>query len=87
MVNEQIKDIAEVLCKYYGTERCNNCGDQGKCMVRLNAEWIYNAGYRKQSVGEWIQIGLQNPKCSLCRSYNYEKSNFCPNCGAKMKGE
>ena len=43
-------------------------------------------GYRKQSVGEWKAFGLCNPQCSLCHKYNIEKSDFCPNCGAKMKG-
>ena len=44
------------------------------------------ACYGKQSKGEWEEFGIANPKCSLCRSYNIEKTRFCPNCGAKMKG-
>lgn len=36
--------------------------------------------------GEWKQHGLMNPRCSLCNSYNIEKSRYCPNCGAKMDG-
>ena len=49
---------------------------------------LLNAGYRKQREGEWIIKGLANPKCSACNSYNRcgDKSDFCPNCGAKMKG-
>ena len=43
-------------------------------------------GYRNQSEGEWEAVGLRNPQCSLCHKYNFEKSDFCPNCGAKMKG-
>ena len=51
------------------------------------AENLYEQGYRKQSEGEWIIKGLANPKCSACNSYNRcgDKSNFCPNCGARMK--
>jgi hypothetical protein len=94
-MKEQIKEIAKVLCEKYDTEHCKVCDHNGRCMVRLEAELVYEAGYRKQSEpiscghekgGEWEQSGLRNPKCSLCRTYNYEKSNYCPNCGAKMKG-
>lgn len=37
--------------------------------------------------GEWIEYGLRNPQCSVCKKFNYETSRFCPNCGAKMDGE
>ena len=59
------------------------------------AERLYNAGYRKQSEGEWVS-NCQTDEyiCSLCGGFspidcekeNFYKSNFCPNCGAKMKG-
>ena len=48
------------------------------------AEAIYNAGYRKQSEGEWI--GIWDYECSVCNEYNDIKTKYCPNCGAKMKG-
>ena len=60
------------------------------------AEHLYNAGYRKQSEGEWIEqikVARQSNKppliyyqCSLCDVYLAKRANFCPNCGAKMKG-
>ncbi len=61
-------------------------------------EKFYNAGYRKQSEGEWI---LHKPrrenrnatyKCSvcgkLCSSYYNDVGEWkcCPHCQAKMKG-
>ena len=63
------------------------------------AEHLYNAGYRKQSVGEWVR-GKTNYRtlfCSKCGSPKpYRKlkagyhllfdAKYCPNCGAKMKG-
>ena len=59
------------------------------------AEQLYNAGYRKQSVGEWItptSIGgraFNIPHCSACNGVPCgvdENTKFCPNCGAKMGG-
>ena len=57
------------------------------------AEAVYNAGYRKQSEGEWI---VKNPMvrsplarnyyCSACKYEPIEVKSYCPNCGAKMKG-
>ena len=52
---------------------------------------LYNAGYRKQSEGEWIDA---NPNgavykftCTLCGETKLGKGTpYCPNCGAKMKG-
>ena len=55
------------------------------------AEYLYNAGYRKQSEGEWIDCkskmlwGETYYKCSNCESRSPIRFNYCPNCGAKMK--
>ena len=59
------------------------------------AEYLYNAGYRKQSVGEWKDMNyyIHNKriyKCSECSNSeakdNLTSANYCPKCGAKMKG-
>ena len=56
---------------------------------------VVNAGYRKQSEGEWVQQLRpyeDEIKCTACGAiFNIidnctEKFNHCPNCGAKMKG-
>ena len=57
-------------------------------------------GYRKQSDGEWVAnphisiskrgrtIHYGTFKCSVCGKWNgRKKQKYCPNCGAKMKGE
>lgn len=50
------------------------------------AKRLYNAGYRKQSEGEWIDRDGKT-WCSLCNASNKQyKPPFCPHCGAKMKG-
>lgn len=52
------------------------------------AEDLYNAGYRKQSEGEWRKD--KNARtCSECGFQYWARAGFfgyCPNCGAKMKG-
>ena len=65
------------------------------------AEALYNAGYRKQSDGEWRDRGnakIENVKfpiveCSECHitfcdllNNHYSMYRYCPYCGAKMKG-
>ena len=59
------------------------------------AEALYNAGYRKQSEGEWIDSLKGYCQCSNCRTsfetlpttFMFKLNNrFCRNCGAKMKG-
>ena len=54
------------------------------------AEHLYNEGYRKQNEGEWIyqeySMGHYVGKCSLCEC-EADMTNYCPNCGAKMKGD
>ena len=60
------------------------------------AEHLYNAGCRKQSEGEWIDADIcaEDMYCSVCGGISpvdcekeaFFKSNYCPSCGAKMKG-
>ena len=56
-------------------------------------EGLLNAGYRKQSEGEWIVCGMFDDffKCSSCGDKHPWQTaieyKFCPHCGAKMKGE
>jgi rubrerythrin len=64
---------------------------------------LYEAGYRKQSEGEWIgeadgyadgELVYDVWYCSECNHCIDDGTddadllpNYCPNCGAKMKGE
>lgn len=63
------------------------------------AEYLYNAGYRKQKEGEWVAnrhisvskrnrtIHYETYKCSVCGTWNgRHRQKYCPNCGAKIKG-
>ena len=65
--------------------------------VRI-ATALYEKGYRKQTVGEWIEH-IEKPSwleddvevfynCSVCGTSHWSITPpFCPNCGAKMKNE
>ena len=83
MVDSDNKDVADTLSLFF---------------VRLS-EALYNAGYRKQTEGEWLsttnitisergrRINSTLYICSACRKSNgRHKTNYCPHCGAKMKG-
>lgn len=55
-----------------------------KCIKKVNEQ--PTADIKEVKHGKWEVFGLRNPLCSLCYKYNYEKSDFCPHCGAKMDG-
>lgn len=102
------KQIIEEMAKFV----CNACemgngfdgecaldNDYRKCHLSVEtAEALYNAGYRKQSEGEWIEkddgFGGVYYDCTACGcswttidGTPFENNmNFCPECGAKMKG-
>jgi hypothetical protein len=92
---KQIEEMAKVLIDY--TKKNHIMASH--VILEDYAEQLYNAGYRKQSEGKWIWINqakgyLEPPygdtcKCSLCEfeiDVSESNYNFCPNCGAKMKG-
>ena len=106
---KRIEEMAKVIHK--ADENCVSCFpiSMSECLskhgrFRLNAAIeLYNAGYRKQSVGEWIYHecvssydGIKSGYCcSRCNAFVDEDvfdadefhKVYCGNCGAKMKGE
>ncbi len=69
------------------------------CSMTKVYEALYDAGYRKQRKGEW-KIYSCSYECSICKeefvpdgyAEDYDPItdwdlHYCPNCGAKMKGE
>ena len=87
---KQIEDMAVDLClidrcKYLPQAECNNT-----TCAHCEAEALYNAGYRKQSDGEWKKFQELYPRyvCTACNHlFNNKEYKFCPNCGAKMRKE
>ena len=98
--DKQIEEMAFDLCRI---DTCKHL-PQAECdkttCAHCEAEALYNAGYRKQMVGEWIFKEEKDAFfCSLCdqealidasfKGIDFviaELSDFCPHCGAKMKG-
>lgn len=51
---------------------------------------------RENVRGEWLHdevtmngntVYTPNAKCSICDCYVFQESDFCPNCGASMRGD
>ena len=91
MSKEQIETRACEDCLHYFACRVNSEYVPTPCCAYEN-----KAGYRKQSEGEWKPCfedwrkQVEGDECSACGFRHYGTSishyNFCPNCGAKMKG-
>ena len=106
---KQIEEMAKDICRV--SQNCNDvCHPISTCNALKYAERAYEAGYRKQSEGEWLVDAWDNEKeewvtipynkhlhadayCSLCKKNALldgaefgVASNYCPHCGAKMKG-
>jgi hypothetical protein len=85
---KQIEEMARDICRV--KQSCNDvCHPINSCRALKYAERFYNAGYRKQSEGEWLtdKYGMDRSVCSLCHAnYEGDGGKFCSNCGASMKG-
>ena len=88
-IEEMREDLVEIFDEEYEKRRI--------ITADFTAIKLADKGYRKQSEGEWTNNnGRTLYKCSVCghtRPYDaqaddisYWTCNFCPNCGAKMKG-
>lgn len=98
--NEQVEEMAALINKPC-VEILNEAGvtvrdcplpiDCAECTARN----LYKAGYRKVARGEWITPWVMKPYgkaygtpyCSVCKQMDERKGNFCPFCGADMRGK
>ena len=84
---KQIEEMAKVIDDIAHNAYIENYDDAVADSDKI-AKALYNAGYRKQSEGEWESFpSLGNKyRCSHCKAKVESRTNFCPNCGAHMKG-
>lgn len=84
MEKQMVDDLIEIFDKEYEKRRL--------ITPQNTAEKLIAKSYRKQTEGEWLCIylnkfeHLSKHKCSECGFVNTTRYNYCPNCGAKMKG-
>ena len=87
---KQIEEMADVYYKARLKAR-DTLGSMNEGAEMWYAKAFYEAGYRKQSEGEWIDANpdghVYRFTCSLCGKTKLGRGTpYCPNCGAKMKG-
>lgn len=89
----------EKLIELFERDDCPMFMVLGKNMEGL-ADFLIANGVTVQTPGEWIRPvpGDGAPRCSNCKKppvsivfdtgyWRYRETDFCPNCGARMKGE
>ena len=88
---KQIEEMARIIpVRIFVNNLSGNSAILGELHRSIVAERLYNAGYRKQSEGEWIwtENGEEDYEqywvCSCCHEKSYWESKFCSECGAKM---
>lgn len=90
---KQIEEMFNIIVDGVIDGEDNHGVPTGKTCLDI-AEALYNAGYRKQNEGEWLvkwrstfpQYEPSEYECSICGYKRTVLHNYCPNCGAKMKG-
>ena len=99
-IEEMAKDICHLPCTCDECTYPKYRKNIDKCKAKVYAERAYKKGYRKQSEGEWRSEYQERPDwkgkmrqyyfpdcCSVCHEPVENRTNYCPNCGAKMKGD
>lgn len=85
-----IEYIRKDVAREYLEKACFCIGGNGGMMLKIKFDEEPAADVRENVRGKWI-----DGKCDKCGEHapfwsmasTYYKSNFCPNCGAEMKGE
>ena len=79
--------------KFTELEKSYNNGYFDGALYVIGVFFAHNNAYEKQTnMAEWIYCGeddlaISEYQCSNCGKYQDDVTNFCPNCGCRMKGE
>ena len=85
----------DLNCNSRDCDECDLCYEQGTSGEQIEALDMAIEALKEQNTGYWIKkiipstLGYYECKCSECgRMWQYREGwNYCPNCGALMKGE
>ena len=87
-LNEAIQHAEAIV-----NSQCGECAEEHRQL----AEWLKELKYRREAVeqkhGHWITDKNIRPNayslyhCSICNSLGNVFFDYCPNCGAKMRGD
>ena len=88
---EMLKRYQEDLCYDIACKDCSMCTEDGGCRVE---EWIDKFPSADRPQGEWIDsqgrpmrlYESYSANCSACGEWSEYLTEYCPHCGAKMKG-
>lgn len=84
---EAVNILVDELARAISDERC--CISRGRSTATIMQDILDLPSVQpKQDKGEWIAYHLGAKWiCSQCNEKNDSRDNFCPNCGADMRGE
>ena len=85
LINQQ---VAFDLLMSRARELTGITGDLGGACVGA-AKLIKSLPSADKPTGKWTNVGVLTVHCSNCKSefHELEAMNYCPNCGANMRGE
>lgn len=78
-MNNQTKELFDTLCFNY---------DFPEEFATGLAEFLYEEGYKKQTVGTWEYYTPTMMECSACKRHvPRHQYKYCPHCGSIMSKE
>ena len=82
---EAISTLSEIRAEY-------NCYELRDERIRYHALSMGIEALEERKHGEWGKIDNWTSKCSICGKVtltlsHHKKYNFCPHCGARLRGE
>ena len=94
MTNAELISMVRSIAKHGADWRINEVLNRAADALEAAEKRIAELEAQLPKEGEWIDLFGHDYKCSVCGEWyrmdgtpEQEDMNYCPNCGAKMKGE